>query len=159
MNIQEKRKIEKELKDEFLQRFYDTVGYFPIVITRSAQEEGKAISLADLEKCILKHLKVKKINNENLKLSSSSRIRPLSELRFIFFYLAKRFGYTLQTIGNYAGGRDHTTVIHGIQTFNNLYQVDEDFRNKANTIISEINYYIPNESSTMEDTNQVEAES
>lgn len=41
---------------------------------------------------------------------------------------------TLKSIGQYFGGRDHTTAIHGINTVNNLMQYDTGLRERVNKI-------------------------
>ena len=43
---------------------------------------------------------------------------------------------TLKYTGTYAlGGRDHTTVIHSIRMFRNVYETDEEYREKADRVI------------------------
>jgi len=46
--------------------------------------------------------------------------------------------YNLKQLGIYMGGRDHTTVIHGINTFRNLYETDPLFKDKYYLIINQI---------------------
>ena len=42
-------------------------------------------------------------------------------------------GYTLKKIGSFFN-RDHTTVLHSIETAQNLFDTDDNFRNKYNEI-------------------------
>jgi chromosomal replication initiation ATPase DnaA len=66
-------------------------------------------------------------------------------------------GYSLKELGGYMGGKDHTTVIHNINTFKNLYETEVAFKNKYYSILNQIKKDY--ESSTMEYLDQVELES
>ena len=37
--------------------------------------------------------------------------------------------YSLKSIGNHFGGRDHSTVIHAVQSVNDMIDTDNIFRN------------------------------
>ena len=65
--------------------------------------------------------------------------------------------YTFLEIAQYIGKKDHSTVIHGVAIFRNLYETDILFRQKYQAIINIIksNY----ESSTVEHLDQMEIES
>jgi chromosomal replication initiation ATPase DnaA len=41
------------------------------------------------------------------------------------------YGWTQKRIGLYLGGRDHSTIIHGLQNFQDFYETDKSFRRKA----------------------------
>ena len=45
-------------------------------------------------------------------------------------FLKMHTDWTYNHIGEFFGGRDHTTVIHAIQTIKDLTDVDQDFRSK-----------------------------
>ena len=62
--------------------------------------------------------------------------------------------YGLKQLGKYLGGRDHTTVMHGVNTFRNLYETDPLFRNKYYLIINQIKKDY--ESSTLDPIDQME---
>jgi hypothetical protein len=47
--------------------------------------------------------------------------------RYVFYRLALDEGYSLASIGNQAGGRDHATVLHGKRMFADLFN-QLDFR-------------------------------
>ena len=94
---------------------------------------------------------------KKLKLGSKCRLRSLVELRFIFFYIARQMRYTLNEIATYVGGRDHTTVIYGLNTFISLFETDEGFRAKYKLIIKNIKNN--NEPSALEYLNQMEFKS
>lgn len=56
---------------------------------------------------------------------SSSRARPFVLARHLFFYIARyKLGHKLVPIASYIG-RDHATVMHGIETISNLLAVND----------------------------------
>lgn len=147
---------ENEMVQDFIEKFYETFSYYPTVIIKSKKKNltFSVISLNDLEKCFTTFLPKK--YNKTYLLGSKIRIRELVELRFIFCHIARKMAYGLKDIGLYLN-RDHTTVLHGLRTFRNLYQTDEYFREKYHKIINIIktNY----ESSAMDDNYTMETES
>ena len=54
----------------------------------------------------------------------------------IFCKKKKEHRYTLQYIGNIIG-KDHSTVMHHIAAYNNLYETDRFFREKADAFSEE----------------------
>jgi len=52
--------------------------------------------------------------------SSKARHRQFARARQLFFYFARKHTMaSLREIGQYAGGRDHSTVIHGVTAIEN----------------------------------------
>ena len=148
--------LERSLIKEFLNKFHDELGYYPTVLTKKEnRDEFKILTLNELEAYFNPFLP--KLYGKTLHLSSTTRIRPIVELRFIFFFIARQMRYTFFEIAQYIGKRDHSTVIHGVTMFRNLYQTDYMFRQKYEAIINIIksNY----ESSTVEHLDQMELES
>jgi Bacterial dnaA protein helix-turn-helix len=151
-----KKKIEHDLITEFVNRFHDKVGYYPTVITnhRITDDGIVTLTLPELEKYFEPFIP------ESIKkkgLGARDRYRNIVELRCIFFFIARSMKYNLKQLGDYMGGRDHTTVIHGINTFRNLYETDGSFRSKYYLIINHIKQdYEP---STLDPINQMECES
>ncbi len=45
---------------------------------------------------------------------------------------------SLKTIGMHFGGRDHSTVIHAVQTVNDLISIDKEFRKNIDDIKKKI---------------------
>lgn len=133
-----KKKIEDELVKNFLNEFYEKVGYYPtVIINRQVKTKGsKLLTLSELETYFEPYLPT--IFGKKMKLTAKSRSRPLPELRFIFFFIARTLRYGLLEIGQHVGKRDHTTVIHGLTTFKNLYETDDGFRNRYYDIINAI---------------------
>lgn len=73
-------------------------------------------------------------------LLSSSRKRELVEARNILaFILKKATRLSLKSIGGKMGGRDHSTVIHNVATFADLWETDPGFRKKASSILNHFN--------------------
>lgn len=53
-------------------------------------------------------------------INQNNRQRKLARARQLFFYFArKQTMASLREIGQYAGGRDHSTVIHGVRAIEN----------------------------------------
>jgi chromosomal replication initiator protein len=58
-------------------------------------------------------------------LKGASRERPVVAARCVAMWLARRLsGKSLQQIGKYFGGRDHSTVLHGCRRAEELVQED-----------------------------------
>ena len=70
------------------------------------------------------------------KSRSSEIVRP----RQIAMYLCKNMtDASLEYIGSLLGGRDHSTIIHGIKKIDDDYKSDETTKNLIDTIIKKIN--------------------
>lgn len=149
-----KKKVEHDLITEFVKKFYDKVGYYPTVITnhRITDDGIITLTLPELEKYFEPYLPTH--YNKKLILAAKDRTRSLVELRCIFFFIARSMRYGLKQLGKYLGGRDHTTVMHGVNTFRNLYETDPLFRNKYYLIINQIKKDY--ESSTLDPIDQME---
>lgn len=64
---------------------------------------------------------------ENMK--SAIRLRQVVQARQVAMYFAKEYtAYSLKMIGRHFGNRDHSTVIHALQTVRDLMTTDKDFR-------------------------------
>ncbi|MEL6413198.1 MAG: helix-turn-helix domain-containing protein, partial [Bacteroidota bacterium] len=58
-----------------------------------------------------------------------SRKREVVLARQTAMYLSKKYtNHSLKSIGDYFGGRDHSTVIHALQTINDLLDTNPPFR-------------------------------
>jgi len=148
------KKLENELVREFLNNFYEKAGYYPIVIINEKAniDQSKTMSLIELEGYFERYLPV--IYGKKQRLGTKNRSRPLPELRFIFCQIARSMRYNLKEIGQHLGGRDHSTVLHGLTAFRNLYETDEKFKDLYHKIINNIkqNY----ESSVMDYIDQTQ---
>ncbi len=62
-------------------------------------------------------------------IKSPKRDRPIARPRQIIMYLCKtELGLTLEDVGGLLGGRDHTTVMHGVETITKELSVNERLR-------------------------------
>ena len=154
-----KRKLQQSLIQDFMENFYKELGYYPTVITKYNNIENKdglkILTLDELKSYFTPHLP--KMYGKTVSLESKHRIRALVELRYIFFFLARSMRYNLKDIGQFLGGKDHTTIIHGITTFRNRYETDDMFRELYYKIINKIKQ--DHESSTMEHPSEMEFKS
>lgn len=147
MNLNYAAHLENKLIKEFKQKFYEKLGYVPVVMTRvkgeSEDEQLPILTLEELESCF-ESLLPKRFGT-TLRLGSKNRKRELVELRNIFCALARMMGYTFTDIGKHLGGRDHTTAIHNVNTFKDLIKVDQPFQSKYNKILTyiKLNYESP----------------
>jgi hypothetical protein len=151
-----KKKMEKQLIKDFQEAFYEKIGYRPTVVTeRSITNEGLIIlTLNELEEYFTPYLPM--ILGKKHNLASKDRTRELVELRCIFFFIGRYMHYGLKSMGNHLK-RDHTTVIHNIDVFKNLYETDPRFVQKYLRIINQIkkDYEPP----TVDDANKAQDQS
>ena len=147
--------LERKLIEQFKESFYDKLGYYPTVITRVQADMDQYLpmmSLLTLEEFFYPFLPTK--HGRQIRLRSKDRYREIVELRMIYCFLARQLGFSLTTIGESLGKRDHTTVIHSVNSFKNLLQTCEPFREKYLTILTYIKQQY--ESSTMDNADQVQ---
>jgi len=74
------------------------------------------------------------------QIRSKNRHRRLVEARHVICWvLVKKMGMTLAEVGKtFLGGRDHTTVINSLNRFNDIYDTEEEFKNKADDLIEKL---------------------
>jgi chromosomal replication initiation ATPase DnaA len=75
------------------------------------------------------------LNISIFDVKSKTRKRPVVNARMISMYLGyqKQVG-TKEDIGKFFGGRDHSTVIHAIETIENEIEMYSDFKKSINEI-------------------------
>ena len=72
-------------------------------------------------------------------ISDRTRKKEVVNGRFIFCGIMKEyFGYSLKKIGEFVGNRDHTTIMHSIETYKDRYQTEEYYRSIVNNIYNRI---------------------
>lgn len=148
------RQLEKKLIDDFKAQFFKKMGYYPLVVTKintDINDYLPIISLEDLEQVFNPFLPVKL--NSKVPLTSNRRYREVVELRNIFCAIARMMKYSTTYIGEYLGHRDHTTVLHNTNTFNDLIETCSQFREKYLQIVKLIKEK-HNDTSTMDDLDQ-----
>lgn len=73
------------------------------------------------------------IQTEDLK--AKTRKKEIVIARQVAMYFSKEFtNHSLKSIGYHFGGRDHSTVIHAVQTVNDMIETDSGFRNSVNEL-------------------------
>jgi|LakMenEpi03Aug12_release.lakeMendotaPanAssembly.Ray.scaffolds.fasta_scaffold917595_1 hypothetical protein len=149
--------LEKKLIIEFKNKFRLKMGYDPIVLTKITVDEYgiPLMSLETLESYFDSFLPVR--FGKKVPLGSKSRKRDLVELRMMFVYIARTMKYTCERVGEFLGGRDHTTIVHNIHMFGILMETSDSFREKYYSILTyikqnhespalEVAYQVPDES-------------
>jgi len=98
--------------------------------------ENKPVSIADIQKTVAAHFGI----NENL-LRDKTRKQEIVLPRHIAMYFVKELtNHSLKSIGLHFGGRDHTTVLHALNTVNSLVEQDEHIRDIVIAIRQKLNY-------------------
>lgn len=65
-------------------------------------------------------------------LKAKTRKKEIVTARQVAMYFCKEFtNHSLKSIGYHFGGRDHSTVIHAVQTVNDIMETDTSFRNSV----------------------------
>lgn len=107
---------------EAVQSAIDTVG--------SAQET----SLAMIASAVAKHFRIRMSD-----LRSSSRKQNIVRARSLAMLLSRRFTTkSMHQIGDYYGGRDHTTVLHAVRKTEALLQENDDLRRAADEVADKL---------------------
>lgn len=81
---------------------------------------------------------------ENIEIvGRKTRKREIAQTRFYFFHFAWKFtNHSLRQIGNKVGGYDHTSVIHGRDTVNDLALFNKAIANDVEMITQRLNKFI-----------------
>jgi len=109
------------------------------VLKNIVQEIHTEVSMDYIQKTVAAHYN---ISLEDLK--SKSRKRELVTARQIAMYFAKKYtNHSLKSIGYYFGGRDHSTVIHALQTVNNILDTEPHFKLSFKDLQRKIKFKVP----------------
>lgn len=72
-------------------------------------------------------------------LSEKTRKQEVVQARHIYCAIAKKYmKLSLKNIGQTIGGRDHTTILHAIRTFEERIVIEEQYQNKVNKIYQKL---------------------
>lgn len=75
-------------------------------------------------------------------LKDKTRKKEVATARQVAMYFAKEYtNYSLKQIGQYFGGRDHSTVIHAVQSVHNLIDKDDSFRKSVNELKKQLHSF------------------
>ena len=92
----------------------------------SATPEQRRITVQQILDAVTKYYNVRVSD-----LQSKKRHKSIAFPRQVCMYLARRHTrYSLEEIGGYFGGRDHTTVLHAIRTVDGDMKADHDIANQ-----------------------------
>ena len=116
----------------------------------------KLMSLNDLEKNFSEYYPYKFGKFHNLR--SKGRYRQLVDLRVIFTQMARTMNYTFYDIGQYLGGRHHTTILNYAVLFKDLMETSDTFRQLYASIFKHVKLKTENEPSNLESLNQTQCE-
>lgn len=90
----------------------------------------KTVSPQELMEAVSLYFSIK-----STQLKGSKRDRPIARPRQIYMYLAKtELGLTYSDIGGIIGGRDHTTIMHGVNTITKELSTNERLREAVSGI-------------------------
>lgn len=104
------------------------------VIKHFVNNISKEITLDFIQKIVAEHFDV---SVDMLKEKTRKRIFVIA--RQISMYLAKELtNNSLKTIGDFFGGRDHSTVIHSCRTVQDLLETDPEIKDSVNELIKKI---------------------
>ncbi len=99
---------------------------------RRYEQEG--VLLDNILKTIARHYAIS-IND----IKSKKRHKNIASIRQVTFYMMKKLSNcSLQTIGSFIGGRDHSTVIHAVTKVEKLIQGESSFIKKLKMIEQKI---------------------
>jgi chromosomal replication initiator protein len=77
-------------------------------------------------------------------LKDKTRKKEVSTARQVAMYFAKEYtDYSLKQIGQYFGGRDHSTVIHAVQCVHNLIDTDLSFKKTVDDLKKQLSSNTP----------------
>jgi chromosomal replication initiation ATPase DnaA len=143
-----KRNLEERLISRFKNEFRDKIGYYPQVITLvDTNYNLPIIDLSDLVNIINgimnKEYGIKRYKGKLFRISSRIRKRDVTEYRYIYFKIGRIMGYSLSKIYNALMTEDgqtfdHTTVLHGCQTFDSLLETSVHFALKYQGVVDDI---------------------
>lgn len=111
-----RREVDIDLAKSMLQNFVETV--------------SREITIDSIQQIVGEHLEI-----EVEQMKAKTRKRDIVQARQIAMFFAKEMTrHSLKSIGIHFGGRDHSTVIHALQTVNDLIATDKYFKQNVSDI-------------------------
>jgi chromosomal replication initiator protein len=93
-------------------------------------KDSKPVNMNSILKAVCNYYSVKSVD-----VKGKSRTKDLVTPRQIAMYLIKDITKTpLMSIGDFLGGRDHTTVMHGASKIEEELKVSASFRDELNRV-------------------------
>lgn len=91
---------------------------------------GRRVTIEDIQRRVADHYNLRMTD-----ILSPRRARPVARPRQVAMYLAKALTeHSLPEIGRKFGGRDHTTIIHGVRKIEELLQADRQLAADIETL-------------------------
>jgi len=95
------------------------------VISRIVKDSNNEINIDYIQNTVANYFKITKE-----KMKDKIRKKEIVIARQVAMYFSKDFtNHSLKSIGNHFGGRDHSTVIHAVQSVNDMIDTDNIFKN------------------------------
>ncbi len=95
-------------------------------VTKNAGSKKPSFTVDDFVRAVCSHF-----NLDRSTIKSSSRKAHLAHARQVLMYfLRKDLGLPLESVGELLGGRDHSTVIHGVEKIEDRVASDISFRDE-----------------------------
>ena len=105
-------------------------------ILHTSKNKQQSVTLSNVAKTVAKYYSVTVGD-----LKSKKRNQHVVFARQVAFYMMKKYTLnSLQIIGYYLGGKDHTTVLHAIDKIESLVKKDASFEQKLQTIYKTFEY-------------------
>ena len=93
-------------------------------------EEGSHLTIESIQNAVAKHFRLKMSD-----LKSTARTRSVSEPRQIAMYLIRKYtGLGFKEIGQYFGGKDHSTILHACQKIERGMESNPEIRDSVEGI-------------------------
>ncbi len=114
-----------------LNRCEITVELARMLLGDPAKEPAKTITLAEIEARVTSHFGLKPGD-----LQARRRTRKVAEARQVAMYIMRQHGgASFPAIGDFLGGRDHSTVVHGCQTIKRRCEREPRFRTMIEALV------------------------
>jgi hypothetical protein len=143
-----KRRLEAKMIREFKAEFKRKIGYEPQVLTMmedySSIPNIPLLTLRDtIDEILLDMYGDRVFLSEIARLRNRCRKTELVNMRFIYFKIARLLGNTLDSIADSMATLkskryDHTTILYGLEQFDNLVSRDESFKDLYLSVVDKI---------------------
>ena len=106
------------------------------IVSEIARPDKKILTIEDIVEYTAKTFH---LSSDHLR--AKTRKKDIVRARQVAMYLAKQLtNHSLITIGLHFGGRDHSTVIHGINTIEKLIHQDRSFKQQMESMIKHLEF-------------------
>jgi chromosomal replication initiator protein len=96
----------------------------------NATDSRKELAMTDIARAVARHYQIKMS-----ELKSPSRLKTIVKARSLAMWLSRSLtGKSMHQIGDFFGGRDHTTVMHAIRKIDAIIGDDTDLQRAADEI-------------------------